>query len=474
MSRVSLSTSSATRPDSDAHMAPLERLGAEIDSVYFLMFDGWQKELESNRWHYARRWARHLPVTVLQPSQRLPRRKDATASATIGNCEILPVVQTRGDTTYPLRGLVQAARVMEHMAERGHTRPLLWCYNPLLAALYGAVPAVARVYHASENYFDFEGMPDFFHHQFEATLRVSDLVIAVSSGVADGVRSRVPEAQVEVVTNGCDTSHYQVSGPTNAAITSAGERFERIAVFAGNVNSRIDFALVERAAAPNDTTLVVFVGPVASLDTHDAAAWRRLLELPNVRHLDPLTAAELAAVYRSADLGLIPYRREPWIVRNGFPLKTLEMAATGLPVVASHMQPIIGLASAIAVAEDDERFLNAFASISRSSLTEEERLELEEVAAANDYDRKFTQVVGCIVDSVPAGQGVHTRLDELMRSLGHQPWAASCTRIFNRFRISPVLAFAFVYSVLAANLPEWFHRLVPSWVKEQIHSLYVE
>ena len=45
----------------------------------------------------------------------------------------------------------------------------------------------------------------------------------------------------------------------------------------------------------------------------------------------------------------------PRLGRSGFPWKTLEMAATGLPVVASQMHPIVGLAAAIAVAEDDEQ-----------------------------------------------------------------------------------------------------------------------
>jgi glycosyltransferase involved in cell wall biosynthesis len=438
-----------------------------IDSVYFLILGDLHEELESNRWHYARRWARHVPVTLLQPRQRLPRRRDARAVAAIDNCEVLPVMQTGEATAYPLRGLVQAAQVMEHMAKRGHSRPLLWCYNPLLAALYAAVPAVARVYHASENYFDFEQLPDFYHREFEAALRVSDLVIAVSSGVADGIRSRVPEARLEVVTNGCDVSHYQPTGSTNATIAAARDGFERVAVFAGNINSRVDFELVEQAAASNDSTLIVLAGPVSSLDSQDAESWGRVRGLKNVRHLERMAPTELAALYRSSDLGFIPYRRENWIVRNGFPLKTLEMAATGLPVVASEMKPIVGLASAIAVAEDDEQFLQSFASLSRSTITNEERLELLEVATANDYDRKFEHVVASVAGSRPADRGVHTRLDDLMLNLGYEPWRASCTRIFDRVTAFPVLAFAFVYAKLAAILPTRVRQLVPGRLRDK-------
>ncbi|HEY3921241.1 MAG TPA: hypothetical protein VGL76_03910, partial [Gaiellaceae bacterium] len=71
-----------------------------IDSVYFLMFAGWRTEMVSNRWHYATRWARHLPVVLVQPDQITPRRAHLSEpDERIPNCEILSV-RTTGDTTY--------------------------------------------------------------------------------------------------------------------------------------------------------------------------------------------------------------------------------------------------------------------------------------------------------------------------------------------------------------------------------------
>jgi glycosyltransferase involved in cell wall biosynthesis len=455
-----------TEAAADARLAGM----AAVDSIYFLMYDGWHDELESNRWHYARRWARHVPVILLQPGQRIPRRQDAAAATAIDNCEVLPVMAAGGPDAYALGGLVQAARVMEHMAERGHRRPLLWSYNPWLAALYAAVPAVARVYHATENHFDYKGMPDFFHLELEAALRISDLVIAVSSGVADGVRARVPDAQLALVTNGCDTSQYQPAGTPSESVAAARDGFERVAAFAGNINDRIDFELVLRAAVSNESTLIVFAGPIGPLGDHDTKTWRRVLRLQNVRHFGRMTASELAALYRSADLGFIPYRREPRIVRNGFPLKTLEMAATGLPVVASRMQPIVGLAAAIVVAEEDEQFLDSFSSLSRGAIGEEQRLELLEAAAANDYDRKFEQVVAGVASSIPADRKARTKLDDLMLVLGHDPWRASCTRIFDRFKASPLRPLAFAYGMLSPSRPAWSRRLVPAALRDRLRN----
>ena len=337
-----------------------------------------------------------------------------------------------------------------------------------------ALPAVARVYHATENHFDFENLPDFFYRELEATLLISDVVISVSSGVAAGIRTRVPDARVALVSNGCDTSRYRPTGPGWASAAEARAEFARLAVFAGNINGRLDFGLVKAAAAADTRTLLVFAGPV-DLAAEDLESWQYILSLENVRHLGRMTADQLAALYRSSDLGFIPYRQERLLVRNGFPLKTLEMAATGLPVVSTLMEPIVGLASAIEVADDTDRFLDAFSSVSRSGLTNEERLELLQVAAANDYDHKFEQVVAYVAESLPADHGVHTRLDDLMLDLGYDPWRAACMRILDRFTVPPaVLTLASVYARLAAILPRWFRQLVPRRLRDQIHRHRVQ
>jgi glycosyltransferase involved in cell wall biosynthesis len=446
--------------------SPLARIEAAIDSVYFLMYDGWEQELESNRWHYARRWARHFPVTLLQPRQRFGRFKTADATEAIDNVEVLTILEP-GRVTTPLRALAQAAQVMEHMSKRAHARPLLWCYNPLLVGLYAAAPALARVYHASENYFDFEGMPETFYRDVESALRLSDVVIPVSSGVAESIRARVPEASVQLVTNGCDTSHYQPTGALDPTVAADRGGFERVAVFAGNINDRLDFGLIAKAAE-DESTLLVFAGPAGSLAGADRDDWRRILRRGNVRHLEKMSFAGLAALYRSADLGLIPYRNNRFLVRNGFPLKTLEMAATGLPVVASRMDPIAGLASAIVVAEDDGEFLEAFTTLSRSSLSEHQRFELLEVAAANDYDRKFEQVVGYVTGAIPQGRGVHTRLDDLLGNLGYESWRTSSRQIVRLTKPSlPWRAMLLAYEGFAKLVPpETRRRLIPAAIRD--------
>ena len=53
------------------------------------------------------------------------------------------------------------------------------------------------------------------------------------------------------------------------------------------------------------------------------------------------------------------------IVENGFPLKALEMAAAGLPVVSTLMKPLREVPEAVVVTESAAGFCAAVAANSR-------------------------------------------------------------------------------------------------------------
>jgi glycosyltransferase involved in cell wall biosynthesis len=247
------------------------------------------------------------------------------------------------------------------------------------------------VFHATENYFEMDGLAREFLGRLRRTIELSDLTVAVSSGVARSIAEEVQPARVAEVTNGCDFSFYAGARPDDQLRSQVGP----IAIYAGNINSRLDFELLDRTARTRPDLMLVFVGPTRGLDRDDTRAWKLLLALPNVRHLGTVEPERLPGLYAASDLGLLPYKRTPLLVRNGFPLKALEMAATGLPVVSTRLEPLVGLARAIDVTEDDEGFLAA-THITRDLISDEERSELIEVARRNDYAEKFAQVRGLV------------------------------------------------------------------------------
>jgi glycosyltransferase involved in cell wall biosynthesis len=462
-----------------------------IDSVYFLMYVDWKQELQSNRWHYGIRWARHAPVVLVQPAQITPLSPNpAEPEGRIPNCVILPIRAT-GEKTYAADLLIQTGQVYDHMRQAGHRRPLLWLYNPRLAGLYAALPSPARVYHATENYFHFTGLSDFFFRELRTAIAISDVVVAVSDGVASSIRNETNRDDVAVVTNGCDRAFY-LGDRVNETLAGFRQAFERIAVYAGNINSRIDFDLVVAAAKANPATLLAFYGPVASLNAPDAEAWRLLLRHENVEHFGAVPATRLPEIYRAADLGFIPYKQERVLVENGFPLKALEMGATSLPVVTTHMKPLIGLAQAVVVARDSGEFVEAFASLDRGRVSDDERAELDAVCKANDYDVKFDLVRTLVGDAIRLGpKRLPTRVDEAVAALGEAPWLEACRSNWLRVAVAPrpsaststarrhTLAsilrapFAQSYGALGERLPEDVRLRIPKRLRDVLRRIAV-
>jgi glycosyltransferase involved in cell wall biosynthesis len=257
-------------------------------------------------------------------------------------------------------------------------------------------------------------------------------------------------------------------GPDDPELLAAGAGFARTAIFAGCVNYRLDFDLLERAARANQGTLTAVFGPVLGLDGRDAATWSSLQRLENVRYFGPVDPDRLAALYRSADLGIIPYKHERSLVKNGFPLKALEMCATGLPVVSSLMEPIAGLARALVVARDDREFLEAFATTQRNAMTDSQRDELKALCDRNDYDLKFAEILRTL-DSLGGEQQISTRLDHLIERLGRDSWAAACRATL--FGVATDVAAALAargYSTLGETLPASVRYSIPASVRERV------
>src|SRR5262245_19407223 len=378
------------------------------------MWPEWRTELRSNRWHFARRWARLRPVVMIQPERASRESSTVEPEPRIDNCQILSIVATEHLERWVARSIHQTTQIGRYMRSAGHRQPLFWGYNPCLLMAYAALPAILRVYHATENYFDCEGLPPAFHEANLLMLSVSDRIVAVSSCVADEMQARLPACRVSTNTTGCDCTEYSTVR-TTSRLTREAVGFQRIAIYAGNINSRIDFELLAACVARERTTLFILIGPAATPDlasSGDLAGWEMLLVEPNVRYLGPVDPDELPHLYGAADVGIIPYKRTLLLERNGFPLKALEMLATGLPVVSSYMRPLEEVSDVVMLAHDHEAFLTALAGTSRERLTVEQRERMVETCRARDYDAAFDRLLTILAGDLPS-QGPLTRLDGL-------------------------------------------------------------
>ena len=396
-------------------MITMTACGGHLDAIYFLMFAGWEKELRANRWHYASRWARHIPVTLVQPTSFLSEFDSyAAAEPSIDNCRVLHVRAVGQGHSSLVDSLIQCEQIRRDIAAGGHNRVAFWLYDPSYFVTWTLLPAAVRVVHATENYLMFSNLPPQFGERLKYCLAHADLTICCSEGVAASYGPWC-EGRVETITNGCDYEFYANAVP-DADLTALRKCYDSIVVFAGNVDQRLDYVAIAMAADAHPKILFAFFGPTNFTDADNDFAFQRLCARPNIRYFGRVSAERLPAIYAACDVGILPYIFEPLLCENGFPLKTFEMAAGELPLVAQNLQliePFVG--DGIVYARSREEFVSALGFVGRDMLTEAARLRLAELARSQDYEPKF-DAVRRMVENIAGSSRARAPITELFLS----------------------------------------------------------
>ena len=370
--------------------------GQALDAVYFLMLPGWDRELRSNRWHYASRWACHVPVTLVQAVPSLGVWSSyAVAEPRIENCRILYVRATGWGSRSVGNGLIQAEQIRQDVSNMGFCRVMFWLYDPSYFLTWGILPAAFRVVHATENYFMFPIGPFLSSSEKTVTLRRwiycmqhADATICCSDGVAASCRPHA-RGHIETITNGCDRDFYDGATP-DASVVALRGKLERTAVFAGNIDERIDYVTLAKAAERNPRVLFLLVGPKNVHGVDARRAFKRVICRSNVRYLDAVPAERLPEIYAACDVGMLPYGRNALVYENGFPLKTFEMVAAGLPIVVQNLKMIEPFAGeGIVYVRDGDSFSAEIGVTSRAALSASARKRLAALAWMQDYGAKF-------------------------------------------------------------------------------------
>lgn len=179
----------------------------------------------------------------------------------------------------------------------------------------------------------------------------SDLVVSVSEGVAQDLRSQGVDAAY--LPNGCDAAFYAEvdNAPDPPDVDLPGP----VAGFVGHLNSRTDLALLEAVASAGASLLLV--GPRDP--SFEPTRFEALLARPRVTYVGPRRFEELLPYLKTIDVGIVPYANTQFN-RNSFPLKTLEYLAAGRPVVSTPLPAVRSLRTdLVALAETPEDFAAA-------------------------------------------------------------------------------------------------------------------
>ena len=278
----------------------------------------------------------------------------------------------------------------------GAGRPILWLLRPWHADQLGQFGEKLVVYHVTDEYSDYPAVADKaqFRAAEEMLLRRADLVIVTSPSL---LASKAPfNPATHLVRNAVDYKGFQValrSGREHPALAPIPH--PRIG-YAGALNEKIDFGLIEQVARSRPDWQIVLVG---SLDLMGhAAEVAGLRALRNVYWPGRVPVTEVPAAIAGMDVCLLPYKINPWTA-NIDSLKLYEYLACGKPVVATDVPAAREFSDLVRIATGAEGFVLEIAG----GLAED-RPELSArrkgAAAANTWDDRVAQIERLLIEAL--------------------------------------------------------------------------
>ncbi len=395
--------------------------GREIVCVGFA---DWDTELWTNQHHLMSRLARENRVLFVeslglrQPQlagrdlariARRLRRGLAPPRAADGLHVLAPLVLPlhRPAAVRALNRRLLRAQVRRAARRLGVRRPILWAYVPQAEALIEALDPELVVYHCVDDIAAQEGVDTASFRAAERRFAArADLVLASAPALAE--RMRELSGNVVYAPNVADTalfaralrpsqSDQSPAAPPNQSPTARADPVvaalpqPRIVFTGAVVAKKLDVPLLAALARSRPEWSFALVGPVGAGDPGtDVAA---LQGEPNIHLLGTRTYEQLPDVLRAADAGLIPYARNA-LTESVFPMKVYEYLAAGLPVVATPLPALAGVAE-VATAPDAEGIARLLEEAIAGN-NPERRAERSRGAAAHSWERRLEEIAAAI------------------------------------------------------------------------------
>ena len=234
----------------------------------------------------------------------------------------------------------------------GMSRPVLLAADPAHARLFGACGEAATVYFRTDDLAagDPSRAESIAADDLAAAGR-ADLLLTVSETLAEPDRRR--GRVVHVLPNGVDPDTMRALAALPGPPPGWDDPPRPRVLYVGYLNRRVDFPALADAVRRHADKTFVLLGPVDEADAAAVEAVRGLSTLPNVRLLGQRDRAVVAWVASRCDLGLVPYRSDPFNLACS-PLKVFEYASVDLPVIASPLPALAGYGDSVRLAEPAE------------------------------------------------------------------------------------------------------------------------
>lgn len=213
----------------------------------------------------------------------------------------------------------------------GEKIDLLFVDQPRLAGIEDILHPKTMIYRPTDLYSEL--LMDTSILSAEATLaeKASGWIVT-SHLILDHLRSIASDTDEKphlVTENGVDYDHFSVPQPEPEDL--AAIPCPRL-IYAGALDHRFDFDLVEQVAAGNPRLSLIIIGPVPK-------QYGKRLRGENIYRLGARAYRSIPAYFQHCDLGVLPLNDHPSNEARS-PMKLYEYAASGLPVITTETREI--------------------------------------------------------------------------------------------------------------------------------------
>ena len=213
----------------------------------------------------------------------------------------------------------------------------------------------------------------------------ADLVIAVSDVLADQWRLRGCKAIC--IPNGCDAGRFAL---TDAAPYPPDIRLHGpIVGFAGQINDRLDFDLLDKISDEGFSLLMI--GPITRL--HKPERFERMIRRQKTQWVGSKPFADMPSYMRAIHVGITPYR-DTSFNQASFPLKSIEYLAAGRAVVSTDLAASRTLpAEHVSVAKSVPEFVRALKARVAEPLDAPRVAQRRTWAAKHSWEARVRQII---------------------------------------------------------------------------------
>jgi glycosyltransferase involved in cell wall biosynthesis len=292
---------------------------------------------------------------------------------------------------------MQVRRVMK---KSGFQDTVLFIWHPQFAELVGTLGEALTCYYVDDEFSAYAGdskqrAQEILKQEGEL-LRRADLVFA-NGPVLLAAKNKYGNA-ISVPM----TADFELFSRSRLAETTVPQDLEAIPHprigYIGNLNDKVDFALLIQLANARSNWSFILVGPINIRGVDVLSDFEVLRRLPNVYLLGSKPRESLPNYIKGFDVCTLCYRQHGW-ANSVYPLKLHEYLASGKPCVGSGLASLRDFSEVVRIAETPQEWLEAI----QSAIADKDPKRAEkrvQVAYENRLETRIAKIEKAIVQKM--------------------------------------------------------------------------